>query len=115
MASTADQKGIRNRIRDLKFYFSDFSKKKGYTVDDFDQLIRTGQIKITGEEHSQQPEPKELRKKPTMKTNLNAIIRDDNIEQNLIAEENYISLNPILAIPLAVMVNLSNSNLLRTI
>jgi len=89
MASTADQKGIRNKIRDLKFYFSDFSEKKGYTVDDFDKLIRTGQIKITGEEHSQQPEPKELRKKPTMKRNLNAIIRDDNIEHNLIAEENF--------------------------
>jgi len=46
LASTNEQKGIRNKIRDLKFYFSDFSDKKGYTVDDFNQLIKSGQIRI---------------------------------------------------------------------
>ena len=46
LASTNEQKGIRNKIRDLGFYYSDFSNKKGYTVEDFEELIKTGEIKI---------------------------------------------------------------------
>jgi len=42
------QKGIRAKIRKVPFYYSDFSSKKdGYTVADFEALIRSGQIKIS--------------------------------------------------------------------
>lgn len=48
MASTNEQKGIRNKIRNLGFYYSDFSNsRKGYTVQDFDNLIATGEITIS--------------------------------------------------------------------
>ena len=40
-------KGILgNKIRSIGFYFSDFSNKKGYTVDDFNELIQAGEIEI---------------------------------------------------------------------
>ncbi len=42
------QKGIRGEIRNIGFHYSDFSSKKvGYTVADFDALIRLGKIKIS--------------------------------------------------------------------
>ena len=49
VAETADkQKGIRAKIRKIGFHYSDFSAKKdGYTVSDFELLIRLGQIKIS--------------------------------------------------------------------
>ena len=40
VASKNEQRNIRNKIRSLGFYFSDFSNKKGYTVDDFKDLIQ---------------------------------------------------------------------------
>ncbi len=45
-ATRGAQKGIRAKIRRIGFWFSDFSDKKGYTVEDFDLLIRCGQIVI---------------------------------------------------------------------
>lgn len=47
--ATADkQKGIRGKIRKIGFHYSDFSSKKdGYTVEDFEALIDSGQIKIS--------------------------------------------------------------------
>ena len=46
-ASPDKQKGIRQKIRDIGFYYSDFSSKKdGYNVEDFESLIRSGAIKI---------------------------------------------------------------------
>ena len=45
-ATRGAQKGIRAKIRRIGFYYSDFSDKKGYTVEDFDLLIRSGQIVI---------------------------------------------------------------------
>lgn len=43
------QKGIRAKIRKLGFYYSDFcTNKDGYTVADFEELIRLGQIKVIG-------------------------------------------------------------------
>lgn len=48
VASKDEQKRIRDKIRDIyKFYFSDFSSKKGYTVSDLEELIRLGKIKIS--------------------------------------------------------------------
>lgn len=41
-ASTSEQEAIRKKIRDIGFYFSDFSGKKGYTLDDFQNLIDSG-------------------------------------------------------------------------
>lgn len=46
-ADPSEQKSIRNAIRKIGFYYSDYSdSKKGYTVDDFDYLIQSGQITI---------------------------------------------------------------------
>jgi hypoxanthine-DNA glycosylase len=48
-ASTDKQKGIRQKIRNIGFYYSDFdSSKDGYTVADIDKLIKSGQIKVIG-------------------------------------------------------------------
>lgn len=43
-----NQKGIRNKIRKMGFYFTDFYviRKDEYTVDNFKKLIKSGQIKI---------------------------------------------------------------------
>jgi hypothetical protein len=40
VADTASQKLIRNEIRTLGFYMTDFSNKKRYTVDDFENAVR---------------------------------------------------------------------------
>jgi len=48
VATPDKQKGIRGKIRSIGFHYSDFSSKKdGYTVADFEALIRSGQIKIS--------------------------------------------------------------------
>jgi len=48
VATPDKQKGIRGKIRNIGFHYSDFSSKKdGYTVADFETLIRSGQIKIS--------------------------------------------------------------------
>jgi hypothetical protein len=47
VATPEKQKGIRGEIRNIGFHYSDFSSKKdGYTVADFEALIRLGKIKI---------------------------------------------------------------------
>lgn len=46
--SKSEQTKIRNRIRDIGFYYSDFSSKKGYTVEDYRKLKRDGVITIVG-------------------------------------------------------------------
>jgi len=49
-ATPDKQKGIRAKIRKIGFHFSDFSSKKdGYTVADFGALIRSGAVKVIGE------------------------------------------------------------------
>ena len=49
-ADKTQQKSIRNRIRKIGFYFSDFSnQKKGYDISDLEQLLKTGEIKIVRE------------------------------------------------------------------
>lgn len=48
-ATPDKQKGIRNKIRSLGFYYSDFSSNKnGYDLTDFQKLIDNRQIKING-------------------------------------------------------------------
>lgn len=46
-AESSQQKSIRNKIRRLGLFFSDFGNKKGYGVDDVEELIRLGSIKIS--------------------------------------------------------------------
>lgn len=49
-ATPEKQKGIRAKIRKIGFHFSDFSSKKdGYTIADFEALIRSGAIKVIGD------------------------------------------------------------------
>ncbi|CAN5581024.1 hypothetical protein BH23CHL7_BH23CHL7_15960 [soil metagenome] len=41
------QKALRQRLRDLGFYISDFARPAtGFTVHDFDDLVRSGVITI---------------------------------------------------------------------
>ena len=48
VASKEEQKKIRDEIRDVyEFYFSDFSSKKGYTVQDLQGLIDSGEITVS--------------------------------------------------------------------
>lgn len=45
--SSEKQRSIRAKIRNMGFYYSDFSSSKhGYTVEDFDSIIKSGQITI---------------------------------------------------------------------
>lgn len=47
-ASRADQKVLRQRIRDQGFYISDFDRPAvGFGPDDFRELVRQGTIRIT--------------------------------------------------------------------
>lgn len=51
-APSDKQKGIRAKIRNIGFYYSDFSsKKEGYTVADFEELINSGKIKISNRDY----------------------------------------------------------------
>ncbi len=46
-ADRADQKRLRDELRAIGFYISDWSGP-GFAPSDFDELVRSGQIKITG-------------------------------------------------------------------
>ncbi len=46
-ADRATQKNLRQRIRKLDFYISDFNRPiAGFRPDDFDELVRAGKIEI---------------------------------------------------------------------
>ncbi|MDR1699074.1 MAG: DNA-deoxyinosine glycosylase [Prevotellaceae bacterium] len=47
VASKTEQKNIRYEIRSIGFYYSEFRSNKGYTVVDFEDLIKSGEIKIS--------------------------------------------------------------------
>lgn len=49
-SNKSKQKNIRNEMRDMNFYISDFTDKKGFDVDDFSQLIEDGKITIVEDE-----------------------------------------------------------------
>ena len=57
-ASKNEQKRIRDEIRSLGFYFSDFSNKKGYTIDDFEMLIKINRIEIINAHDGKSATPK---------------------------------------------------------
>ena len=49
-APEKEQKTIRDQIRCIGFYYTDFRNERisgGYTVDDFNDLIESGEIVIT--------------------------------------------------------------------
>lgn len=48
LANRNEQKKIRASIRNIGFYFADFSSKKGYDISDLEELVSTNQIKISG-------------------------------------------------------------------
>jgi hypothetical protein len=47
VATKSEQKVIRDKIRDIGFYFSSYSSKKGYTIVDLDELIYLGKVVIS--------------------------------------------------------------------
>ena len=72
IASRNDQKSIRSKIGSFDFYFSDFSSKKGFTVQDFNNLIKSGKIKIIGKKKFKYiPVRKEQLKNPQSSTSKN--------------------------------------------
>lgn len=89
LASKNEQKGIRNKIRALKFFFSDFSDKKGYTVDDFNQLIKSGQIRIIKGTNHPINDTNKIVKEPPIKTEIDSKISRKDIEQELFAASNF--------------------------
>lgn len=96
VASKNEQKVIRNRIRGLSFYFSDFSNKKGYTVDDFEKLIKTGEITITNQKEYSNKAEQNVPKVSLQKTNLyKAEIKSRNIEQELITKGDFKSISKL--------------------
>lgn len=96
MASSNEQKTIRNKIRSFDFYFSDFSSKKGYTVQDFDNLIKTGEIRISGKKEFEskhiKQEPKNKTQTPTKKQPVN---KNTDIEKDLIINGKFCSINDL--------------------
>ncbi|KGN75654.1 hypothetical protein HQ47_01590 [Porphyromonas macacae] len=89
LASTKEQKKIREKIRDLGFYFSDFSNKKGYTVDDFDWLIESGQIRIIERTSQSINEVNEIMEHSPTKTRIDSNVSGEDIEQELFAERSF--------------------------
>jgi hypothetical protein len=45
-STTNEQKRIRNKIRKLGFYITDYTNKKGFTVDDFNDLIKDEKVRV---------------------------------------------------------------------
>ena len=68
-ASPDKQKGIRNKIRNLGFYYSDFNSQKiGYDLNDLQQLINSGKIKIIGQNKLPKPKVESIKRTQTQKT-----------------------------------------------
>jgi hypothetical protein len=86
LATPDKQKGIRGKIRNIGFHYSDFSSKKdGYTVADFEALIRSGQIKIIDGDY-----------KPTTTATAKPIHDTKPAEKKVIQTQKFEDLNSIL-------------------
>src|SRR5690554_3035638 len=86
VATPDKQKGIRTKIRKIGFHYSDFStKKNGYTVSDFETLIRLGQIKIS--DGNYKPEVNEttkiIEKKKLIEKENTVIQKTQDLKSNL--------------------------------
>ena len=96
IASKNEQKKIRNKIRSFGFYFSDFSNKKGYTVQDFDNLIRKKEIIIVGKGKFENKQIKQERKKKSQTSKIeDSIIENMNIEKELIENGKFSSIKDL--------------------
>jgi hypothetical protein len=83
VATPDKQKGIRGKIRNIGFHYSDFSSKKdGYTVADFEALIRSGQIKISDGNY-----------KPTKTATIKTIDKPKPVEKKVIVIQKSKGLN----------------------
>ena len=87
VASKEEQKKIRNEIRDdYGFYYSDFSSKKGYTVDDLQALIDSGEIIVSDSSNpvSQKTETREIIKEVRKEKNgYDDLTRTYNLDSSL--------------------------------
>lgn len=81
VASRNEQRNIRNKIRSIGFYFSDFSNKKGYTVDDFKELIQAGEIEIL--------DTKRTGKVKTNSNSENYVLKEVDIADRLVNGNNF--------------------------
>jgi len=96
MASTSEQKSIRNKIRSFNFYFSDFSSKKGYTIQDFNDLIKSGQIKIIGAGKTKEIKPKKVSDIQTEnQITEETIVKNKDLENNLIVNGKFCSIKDL--------------------
>lgn len=91
IASNNEQKNIRNKIRSFGFYFSDFSSKKGYTVQDFENLIKTGEIKTIEQGQIE----KELMKKSQSLIIEKPVVENSDIENELIVNGKFCSIKDL--------------------
>ncbi|MBU2928336.1 GIY-YIG nuclease family protein [Winogradskyella psychrotolerans] len=76
LADKIEQKKIRNKIRSIGFHFSMFSSKKGYNLNDFEQLINSGQISIVDNGFENQ-------KKESRNTKIRPKLNSTKFEKNL--------------------------------
>lgn len=96
IASKNEQKTIRNMIRSFGFYFSDFSSKKGYTVQDFENLLKTGEIKIVGQEITENTQiESEAKIKSQNSTKINPVVENKEIEYELIINGKFCSIEDL--------------------
>ena len=91
-ASRNEQKSIRNKIRSFGFYFSDFSNKKGYTVQDFEDLIKSGKIRIVEKNKVENMQTKQDPKKKSNTTFEKPFIYKNDIENELIINGKFSSI-----------------------
>ena len=93
IASNNEQKTIRNKIRSFGFYFSDFSSKKGYTIQDFENLIKTGVIRIVGQEITENLQiESEATINSQISKKINPIVENKEIENELIINGKFYSI-----------------------
>ncbi len=82
-AKTNQQKIIRARIRNIGFHYSKFSPKKGYTVADFDNLIRDGKIIINDDIHQSSTTERKTRKLKLKENIFSTIQESKDLNSNL--------------------------------
>ena len=101
MSSSNEQKSIRNKIRSFDFYFSDFSSKKGYTVQDFENLKKTRKKKIIKKAKSKNKQAKKKQKNNFHSSTIGeANIKNKDIEKELIINGKFQSIKNLNQITL---------------
>lgn len=92
VASTSEQKSIRAKIRKLGFYYSNYSsKKENYNLNDFEEIVKNGSIKIIDEKRFKAQDVKIFKEK-SFKSSVpsqNSSGSVSEIELKLILNENF--------------------------